>query len=172
MKKSNKKTPIVFYVGILLACLTLVSIHMTSGLYARYTTSASGQDSARVARFEVTETLEVKKADGTTEDTFVVGDVLRPGVSTTYTFTVQNNSEVAVSLTVQNTKYTIGNEGKVSDTRYDELPILVSGEAVVLQPGEEREVEFKLTWDPAKTDPSYGYMIDMVELTVIVQQVD
>jgi len=60
----------------------------------------------------------------------------------------------------------------VSDTRYDELPILVSGEAVVLQPGEEREVEFKLTWDPAKTDPSYGYMIDMVELTVIVQQVD
>ena len=172
MKKSNKKTPIVFYVGILLACLTLVSIHMTSGLYARYTTSASGQDSARVARFEVTETLEVIKADGTTENTFVVGDVLRPGVSTTYTFTVKNNSEVAVSLTVQNTKYTIGDEGKVSDTRYDELPILVSGEAVVLQPGETRNVVFELIWDPAKTDPSYGYMIDMVELTVIVQQVD
>ena len=172
MKKSNKKTPIVFYVGILLACLTLVSIHMTSGLYARYTTSASGQDSARVARFEVTETLKVIKADGTTENTFVVGDVLRPGVSTTYTFTVRNNSEVAVSLTVQNTKYSIGDEGEVSDTRYDELPILVSSEAVVVPPGVTRNVVFKLTWDPAKTDPSYGYMIDMVELTVIVQQVD
>ncbi|MBR2445481.1 MAG: hypothetical protein IKB28_02300 [Clostridia bacterium] len=176
MKKSNKKTPIVFYVGILLACLTLVSIHMTSGLYARYTTSASGQDSARVARFEVTETLQVIKADGTTESTFVVGDVLRPGVSTTYTFTVKNNSEVAVSLTVQNTKYTIKNTStdtsRISDTRYEELPILVSGEAVVLQPGETRDVKFYLTWDSAKTDPSYGYMIDMVELTVIVQQVD
>ena len=172
MKKSNKKTPIVFYVGILLACLTLVSIHMTSGLYARYTTSASGQDSARVARFEVTETLQVIRADGTTENTFVVGDVLRPGVSTTYTFTVKNNSEVAVSLTVQNTKYTIGDEGEVSDTRYDELPILVSSEAVVVPPGVTRDVVFELTWDPEKTDPSYGHMIDMVELTVIVQQVD
>lgn len=172
MKKSNRRTPIVFYVGILLACLTLVSIHMTSGLYARYTTSASGQDSARVARFAVTETLQVIKADGTTGDTFVVGDVLRPGASTTYTFTVQNNSEVAVSLTVQNTEYPIGNEGEISNTRYDELPIQVSGGAVVLQPGETRDVVFTLTWDPAKIDPSYGYMIDMVELTVIVQQVD
>lgn len=34
-----------------LFCLTVISTHLVSGLYARYTTSGSGDDSARVIRF-------------------------------------------------------------------------------------------------------------------------
>jgi len=36
--------------GVLL-CLTLLSVHFSSGIYARYTTSADGNDSAKVASF-------------------------------------------------------------------------------------------------------------------------
>ena len=35
----------------ILFCLTLISIHLTSGLYAKYITSVSGSDSARVIAF-------------------------------------------------------------------------------------------------------------------------
>lgn len=34
-----------------LLCLTLISVHLTSGLYAKYITAASGSDSARVISF-------------------------------------------------------------------------------------------------------------------------
>ena len=43
----------------ILLCLTLISIHLTSGLYAKYISSASGNDSARVIKFgELTLTEE------------------------------------------------------------------------------------------------------------------
>lgn len=48
-RKTTVNIPICI-AGILL-CLTLLSIHFMSGLYARYTTSSSGQDSARVIKF-------------------------------------------------------------------------------------------------------------------------
>ncbi len=54
MKKSNKRAPLVFYFGVFVLCMTLFSSHMTGGLYARYTSSASGSDEARVAKFDVT----------------------------------------------------------------------------------------------------------------------
>ena len=53
MKKSNNNMPIVFYVGLLLVCLTFFSVHMSSGLYARYASSATGSSSARVARLDM-----------------------------------------------------------------------------------------------------------------------
>ena len=54
MSKENKKIAqgelMMLLAGICL-CLVLISSHLTSGLYARYSTSASGSDSARVIRF-------------------------------------------------------------------------------------------------------------------------
>ena len=102
MSKSNKKTPIVFYVGIVLACLTLISVYMTSGLYARYTTRATSSDSARVAKFRVTDTLTVTDSKGDEVNSFtMIEDSLIPGESTTYAFEVQNDSEVAVRFSVR-----------------------------------------------------------------------
>ena len=47
--------------GILL-CLVMISTHFTSGLYARYSTVASGSDSARVIKFgQLTVTTENEK---------------------------------------------------------------------------------------------------------------
>ena len=61
MKKSNKRAPLIFYLGIFVLCMTLFSSHMTGGLYARYTSNASGSDSARVARFDVSIELPTKE---------------------------------------------------------------------------------------------------------------
>lgn len=54
MAKSNQKTPVVFRLGIILLCCMLFSTYLMGNLYARYTTTASGSDSARVAKFDVT----------------------------------------------------------------------------------------------------------------------
>lgn len=78
--------------GVLL-CLTLFSLHLTSGLYAKYISTATGSDSARVAKFEVV----------TTKDASDV--VITSGESTdnVYTFNINNQSEVAISYSLEAT---------------------------------------------------------------------
>lgn len=53
MKQSNKKAPLVFYIGACLLVMVLFSVNLTSGLYARYATEATGSAGARVAKFDV-----------------------------------------------------------------------------------------------------------------------
>ena len=52
MKNKNKVNIPLLLAGILF-CLTLISISLTSNLIAKYSTTASGSDSARVAKFDV-----------------------------------------------------------------------------------------------------------------------
>ena len=69
--------------ALVLLFLTMLSIHLTSGLYARYTATSTASDSARVAKFDVT--AEVQPVDGKEGE---------------FTLTVTNNSEVAVEYQV------------------------------------------------------------------------
>ena len=68
--KKNKKTAIrniPMTLACVLFCLTLISTHFTSGLYARYTTSDSGSDRARVVKFgeiHIEETADFEIIDG------------------------------------------------------------------------------------------------------------
>ena len=49
--RTHSKLNIPFCAGLVLLCLTLFSMHLTSGLYARYVTSDSAGDAARVIKF-------------------------------------------------------------------------------------------------------------------------
>ena len=49
------KMNIPMCLAAILLCLTLFSFYLCGGLYARYTTSDSGEDAGRVARFDVSE---------------------------------------------------------------------------------------------------------------------
>lgn len=49
MTKNKKNRPM--YAACILLCLVLITAHMTSGLYSRYTAGGSGSDSARVISF-------------------------------------------------------------------------------------------------------------------------
>ena len=51
VRHHKTKMNIPMCLAAILLCLTLISIHLTSGLYAKYISSASGNDSARVIKF-------------------------------------------------------------------------------------------------------------------------
>ena len=55
---------LLFLAGILF-CLILITTAMLGGLFARYTTSGSGSDSARVAKFGTLTLTETGDFDGT-----------------------------------------------------------------------------------------------------------
>ena len=67
--------------ALILLLLTMISVHMTSGLYARYISTGTATDTARVAAFDVSSSL-AKGEDGV------------------YELTVTNNSEVTVTYHV------------------------------------------------------------------------
>lgn len=77
--------------AFVLMCLVIVSVYMMGGLLAKYTVTGSGEDQARVAKFDV-------KITGAPENMEVTaGQDPDTGV---YQITVQNDSEVAVSYEI------------------------------------------------------------------------
>lgn len=92
MKNKNKVNIPLFLAGILFF-LTLISSSLTSNLIAKYSTTASGSDSARVAKFDVI--TSTNSQPDTIE--LVSGDRDSSG---TYKFTIKNNSEVVVKNSV------------------------------------------------------------------------
>ncbi len=90
MTQPKAKMNIPMCVACVLLCLTLFSVHLTSGLYARYVAKGSGSDEARVAKFQV------EASDGVA-DVYIDVTSVNNG---TYEFVVRNNSEVAVKYDV------------------------------------------------------------------------
>lgn len=94
-KHSKSRVNIPLCLAALLLCLTMISMHLTGGLYARYVANGSGNDSARVIRFgdlTLTETGD-----------FSVGGTAYfvPGVNLNKTVTVNfNGSESATYVFV------------------------------------------------------------------------
>ena len=83
MQKREPKFNIPMFAALVLLLLTMISMHLTCGLYARYTANSQGSASARVAKFDV-------------------DSVFAPvaNESGKYTLTVTNNSEVTVRFKV------------------------------------------------------------------------
>lgn len=77
--------------GVLL-CLTLFSMCLTSGLYARYTSKDFGSDAARVAQFSV-------NLNGADNDLIRI-NVGQGETSGSYIFYIENDSEVAIRYDV------------------------------------------------------------------------
>ena len=84
----SKRTPklnIPMCAALVLLFLTLISIHLTSGLFARYTAESTAFDAARVAKFDVQCQLTQDTSNGK-EGAFILN--------------VTNNSEVAVKYKI------------------------------------------------------------------------
>jgi hypothetical protein len=118
------KVNIPMCIASFLFCLTLISIHLTSGLYAKYISSASGNDSARVIKFgelTITETGDfyednklmiipgvdlTKKAtvsfSGSESATYVFVEILPTGWSATdnVTFALLSNGKTAMQWSI------------------------------------------------------------------------
>ena len=90
MKQVNIRTPLVFRLGVVLLCAMLITFSMMSGLYARYSTTVTGEASAQVAKFDV-------QVSG---DDSGVSVAVSPTTDGLYTITIANESEVTVQYTL------------------------------------------------------------------------
>lgn len=172
-RRNSGKVNIPICVAAVLLFLTLLSTHLCSGLYARYTTTASGSDSARVARFEIEDGTV-----GTWKEDVVISE-LRPSESVVESMTcanIVNKSEVAVAVTLN------------VENVYDNLPLefvllrndtVVAGPAVErvdltynVAPNDEEPVKLGVYWPPEENDPEYSGRVDLLRLTVRVEQID
>ena len=93
MSYNRKPHVILLRLAAVLLILVMLTGSMTTGRYGRYFTSASGSDSARVAKFAVW-----VEGGGDTDISLDMNDESKHKGS--YGFTVKNDSEVKVAYTV------------------------------------------------------------------------
>ena len=87
-KKRKAPCNIPMTLAGILFCLTLISIHFTGGLYARYTTSAAASDSARVVTFgqvTLTETVDGNTIDASYQHLVTPGVDINKDVNVAFT---------------------------------------------------------------------------------------
>lgn len=93
MKKNKPKAPAVFYIAIVILFLTMLSISLSGGFFAKYVSVAEGSDEARVAAYNVTVTELTPSS--------VTLDSYNPeALSAEMEFSVISKSEVAVKYNV------------------------------------------------------------------------
>lgn len=141
-----------------LVCLVLVSFHLMTGLYARYSSTATGSDSARVAKFDVDVSGALEKSD--------IVCTAMPSGNSTYTVTIKNQSEVAVhyQLSVEITGNSTGVNHSFSEA---------SGDLAVGATGDS-ELTFTVNWNDftaGKTGSKAEVTLDFT-VTVNVTQID
>lgn len=146
MKQSKKKTPIVFYIGMALLCLTMISIHFSAGMYARYVTTDHAQDEARVAKFDV-------KQSGTMTQS--LHKTMRPGDSFTKEIEITNDGEAYVSCVV-----------RVETTGNLPLDYSWTEQTVSLAPGDTETLSLTIEW--SGTNHNYLYSQELDELSIVV----
>lgn len=164
--------------------LVVVSTWMLSGLFARYTSSDTGMDETRTAQFDI-----LSELSNLTENIAVE---VEPGNSMTYELTVENKSEVGVSLiptfqsmgtlplnisisledeeeviswnVLENAEYTI--DGKI-----DENNVLARS----YKPGEQRTYSIIVAWDDTvegNDSSKYAGNVSSIQLSLKVEQTD
>lgn len=87
-RRAKAKMNIPMCAACVLFCLTLFSMYFTSGLFARYTTSGEGGDSARVIRFgniTLTETGDFVSKDGKNSFAVIPGVNIKKDVELAFT---------------------------------------------------------------------------------------
>ena len=164
MRRSEKINIWIFRIAAVLLCLTVLSVWGTSGLYARYSTSTSGSDGARVAKFQFTQT-----GNELTQSQTIVIENMKPGDSADYTVTVSSDSEVTV-------KYSISVENV-----YESLPLefrmlkdnqVITDDTISPNDTAERQYTLRVIWPADKTSADYAGKVDLLNIMLTAEQVD
>ncbi len=92
--KRNKLSTGVFYTLIVLMILFVVSTYLSSGLVAKYTSTDSATDSARVAKWDI----DFLDSKGAALESVVTSTHLESGNSGSWGLDISNNSEVAAKF--------------------------------------------------------------------------
>lgn len=159
-RRTTPKLNIMFSISMVFFVLVMISSYLTCGMYARYVSRATGSDSARVAKFEVTQSGQVFT------ETFSVSLDPTTTDASNAEILIQNKSEVTVRC--EFTFETTGN-----------LPLdiywTVGGNRVeeyVFSPNDTAGKEFELcvTWGGDDGD-NYQYHREIDSVTVVITSV-
>ncbi len=158
----------IMRIAAVIGCLTIISAYLLSNVFAKFSTTANGSDSARVAKFVL---------NGEMSDKLSVPLSIKPGDTEKYSFTVTNtngSSTAEVSM-----KYSI------DVSSYDNLPLImeiydsnknkVADDAVfTMEAGKETTHNYTLevTWDENRKESNLVNEIDMVKIVVNAEQLD
>ena len=129
--------------------LLITSVTTTAGVYARYASDAKGSDSAVVASFDVTETLPA-----------TIELSMRPGDTKTVPIEVKNSGDVTVSYRV------------VATNRTGNLPLAFNTPTETIASGGTQTVTLTVSWDGANNSADRMGKVDVIELSLIAEQVD
>jgi hypothetical protein len=160
--------------------LVLLSTWLLSGLSARFSTGATANDAARVAKFDVTESSTMSRNFAVT---------MKPGaVSEDITVQVQNSSETAVRYTIAfelngNLPLTVAPKtaaGSSGNTTENDAAASLSQESGKLiwktknaeMAGSKKEYTFQLQWPAGSNNYQYAEGIESVTVEITAVQED
>lgn len=159
---SGHHKPVILYAAMLLFLLATVTTSMTSGLYARYTTAASGEASARVAAFSI-------QGEGELSQSFSLS--LLPGEDTSKAIEITYSGEVAVRyvLIVESTgnlPLTFSIDGQTAAEQSNQI-------TEELSPGTHTETHtLTIAWPSDKNGYGYSTEMDLITVRVECEQID
>lgn len=164
--KAKLNNHIFLRIAVVLLIITLLSFCLNSGIFARYTSKDSSNDSAVVASFSV------EPGESYTIPAIQFGN-MAPGESQEYQFTLSSSSDVSVKCLV-NLKATANLPLKYSVNGLDVVANdNISTEILTLAPHQgEVTVTLSILWNESDNQISYLSEIDAVRLTIIAEQVD
>lgn len=164
MNHSGQREKWMIYLLAVLLCLVLASFWVMCNIYAKYTASATGSDSARVARFQIMETGTEPKS--LTQE-FAVN--LSPGESETFGVTVTNGSEVAVHYAIKARNLT--NNLPLTFQMKKENQVITSDD-IPANDGTARNYYLEIDWPMEQADASYAGKTDVIEVILEAAQID
>lgn len=153
----------IWYLAGILLCLVMLTTHLTSGLYARYTTSSAFEDSARVAVFEVSQ-------KGTLMENGLQVS-MAPSEDKDYTLIVNNKSEVDIRyyISLENKTKNLPLTFTVESTPMNTADTVFQGEVGL---GEQATYNLKITWPAGENDLARMGMVDLVLVKLTAEQID
>ena len=171
MKRSFLDRNFILISAAITLCLIVLLTCFSDNLYAKFSTVASDEAGARVAKFEVTKA-------GEWEQTLWSGR-LAPGKSSVEkTIKIENKSEVRIKYTfiVENKSNNLRLQFSVTDSGGSKVDSngMIEGE-VAPNDSSSKEYKIKINWqndDEASKNYEYAGMVDYITGTLKVEQVD
>lgn len=163
MRQMKQKSPFWIYAAILILFLTLLSMTLLPGLAARFSANTKGQDAARVAIFNISESGEgvasftVELAPGDPSALKTVRIVSESEVTLRYTVTVHSTENLPLRYAWD------GGVAQMNDA---------SVTAVVTPGSYQKDHTLSILWH--EDDNSYHYQseVEHITVTVLAEQVD
>ncbi len=164
MKKNKDTSRLIFRIGIVIVCLAAASTILVSGIFAKYNTTSSSTDSARVAFFiNGDDNIQIKELPSVFTPENATGD---------YDIYIHNNGETTVQCIVK-VNYNIYGGASVPIT-FEVLDDFGNPGDIVLQPGESStDLNLHVVWD-ATTPNNFIYSNQVGYITISLEciQVD